>query len=69
MSSRPEVFRREREQASAENGIFRFPSKPYPHSILLVFEEFNYRAGYSNKKGRPQEYIKGLLMLDRDWET
>lgn len=66
MSSRPEVFRREREKTSAENGIFRFPSKPYPHSILLVFEEFSYRNGYSNKKGSPQEYIKGLLTAGVD---
>ena len=63
MSSRPEVFRREREKTSAEAGIYRFPSQPYPHSILLVFEEFSYDIGYSNKGS--QEYVKGLLNANK----
>jgi len=44
-SSRPEVFRREFEEASAELGAhYKFPDKPYPHSILLVFKEYDYKG-------------------------
>lgn len=61
MSSRPEVFRRAEEKASAEANIYRFPSKPHPHTMLLVFEEFSYKLGYSSDKGDPQEYLNVSL--------
>lgn len=42
-TSRPEVFRREAERDAASAVThFRFPTKPYPHSILLVFKEYDY---------------------------
>lgn len=59
MSSRPEVFRRDKEKESASANIYRFPSKPHPHTMLLVFEEFSYTTGY-NQSG-DQSYIRGLL--------
>lgn len=59
-SSRPEVFRREEERKSAAGpGVYRFPDKPFPHTMLLVFEEYSYSTGY-NQAGN-QEYVKGLL--------
>lgn len=44
-TSRPEVFSR---QAEMENsmGSLRFPDKPNPHSILLVFKEYSYKQGF-----------------------
>jgi len=42
-SSRPEVFRRAAEMKSAHSGShYKFPDKPYPHTILLVFKEYSY---------------------------
>lgn len=61
MSSRPEVFRRAEEKASAEANIYRFPSKPHPHTMLLVFEEFSYKLGYSDADNGPQEYLNVSL--------
>ena len=61
MSSRPEVFRRAEEKASAEANIYRFPSKPHPHTMLLVFEEFSYKLGYSDTDNGPQEYLNVSL--------
>lgn len=55
-SSRPELYRRQAERNSAENSINRFPSKPFPHSMLLVFKKFDYNTGYGNS-----EYTNGLL--------
>lgn len=48
-SSRPEVFRRTAElaQASTANTL-RFPSKPNPHSILLVFKKYDYSRVFGN---------------------
>ena len=64
MSSRPEVFRREQERLSASApGVYRFPDKPFPHTMLLVFEEYSYKTGY-NQDGK-QEYLKGLLNTGR----
>lgn len=40
-TSRPEVFRRDAELASASNNL-RFPDKPNPHSMLLVFKQYDY---------------------------
>ena len=50
MTSRPEVFRREAERNSAGTNVFRYPSKPYPHSMLLLFKEFSYEAGYAQNE-------------------
>lgn len=50
MTSRPEVFRREAERNSAGANVFRYPSKPYPHSMLLLFKEFSYEAGYAQNE-------------------
>lgn len=55
-SSRPELYRRQAEQNSAENSINRFPSKPFPHSMLLVFKDFSYKDGFAQA-----EYTNGLL--------
>ena len=42
-TSRPESDRMRREREDASNGAFiRFPDKPFPHTMLLVFEEYNY---------------------------
>lgn len=60
MSSRPEVFRRANEKLSAEANIHRFPSKPYPHSMLLVFEEYSF-DNYGSTNGTPGSYVSGLL--------
>ena len=49
-SSRPEVYRREAEAAAAGNSIYRFPDKPFPHSILLVFKEYNYKKGFGESQ-------------------
>jgi len=51
--SRPETFRREAERKSASSGTnIRFPDKPNPHSMLMVFKEYdfkNYEPGvYAN---------------------
>ena len=48
-SNRPEGARQEYESASADTHI-RFPNSPHPHSILLVFEEYDYKNfdSYSN---------------------
>ena len=59
-SNRPEIFRREKERESAAGpGVYRFPDKPFPHTMLIVFEEFSYSTGYN--QGGEQEYVKGLL--------
>lgn len=73
MSSRPEIFRREKEQASARSALYRFPSKPYPHSMLMVFKKFDYKAGYvgNGTKGEegytaPRYVASGLLRAQAD---
>lgn len=40
-STRPEKARAEYENATTDKFI-RFPDQPFPHSMLLVFEEYNY---------------------------
>lgn len=43
-TSRPESARAKSERLDASNGAFmRFPDKPHPHTMLLVFEEFDYK--------------------------
>lgn len=54
-TSRPEVYRGLKEKNSAMGIINRFPAKPTPHTILFVFKEFNYEAGYAQS-----EYAVGL---------
>ena len=49
-SSRPEVYRREAEQQAAGSSIYRFPDKPFPHSILLVFKEYSYKKGFGESQ-------------------
>lgn len=44
-TSRPEVFDRENERNSSMS-FLRFPDKPNPHSILLVFKQYDYRQGF-----------------------
>jgi hypothetical protein len=61
MSSRPEIFRRQAEAQSAAASLYRFPSKPYPHSMMLVFKEFNYKEGFADGG-----YIDGLLNTGAD---
>ena len=42
-SNRPEIARREAEYQSASNAnCYRFPDKPFPHTMLLVFKEYSY---------------------------
>lgn len=41
-TSRPESFRMQNERKDA-SGHIRFPDKPFPHTMLLVFEEYNYK--------------------------
>ena len=38
---RPEYFRAE-EQSANSSGILRFPDKPQPHTMLLVFKRYSY---------------------------
>lgn len=61
MSSRPEVYRRASEKQSATANIYRFPSKPHPHTMLLVFEEYSFEKGYTNNNNGSSEYVSGLL--------
>jgi hypothetical protein len=43
-TSRPESDRAKFERQDASNGAFiRFPDKPHPHTMLLVFEEYDYK--------------------------
>lgn len=43
-TSRPESYRQKFERSDASNGAFvRFPDKPFPHTMLLVFEEYDYK--------------------------
>lgn len=60
-SSRPEIFRRNKEKESAM-GFLRFPSQPQPHSMLLVFKEYNYGKGFTdpNNTGAGMEFFKTL---------
>ena len=44
-TSRPEVFNRQAEMSNSM-GSLRFPDKPNPHSILLVFKEYSYEQGF-----------------------
>jgi hypothetical protein len=49
-TSRAEVFRREAERNAASAVThFRFPSKPFPHSILLVFKEYDF-SNFKNEQ-------------------
>lgn len=42
-SPRPEVYRRQQERDAASAAThYRFPNKPFPHSMLLVFKEYDY---------------------------
>ena len=48
MTSRPEVFRRAREESAAQDGgHVRFPKKPFPHSMLMVFKEYSYDSQFT----------------------
>lgn len=60
-SSRPEIFRRNKEKESAM-GFLRFPSQPQPHSMLLVFKEYNYGKGFTdpNNTGAGMEFFRTL---------
>jgi len=61
-TSRPEVYRGLKERNSAMGIINRFPSKPMPHSILFVFKEYSYEAGYAqNQYATGQDGSSGLL--------
>ena len=40
-TTRPEYFRAEELSASAA-GVLRFPDKPQPHTMLLVFKQYAY---------------------------
>lgn len=57
-TSRPEVFSRENERNSSM-GFLRFPDKPNPHSILLVFKQYNYQEGFgaTGRGGRFAEIL------------
>jgi hypothetical protein len=59
-TTRPESDRMRREREDASNGAFvRFPDKPFPHTMLLVFEEYNYEnfASFkSSQTNRLQQY-------------
>ena len=49
--NRPEQAIAAAELASSQDGAFiRFPDKPYPHSMLLVFEEYDY-GGFAGAYG------------------
>lgn len=48
-TTRPESAINNAEQASASDGNFlKFPNKPQPHSMLLVFEQYDYTAGFTD---------------------
>ena len=49
-SSRPEIYRRAAE-AQGANSLTRFPSKPFPHSMLLVFNKYDYKTGFGETGG------------------
>jgi hypothetical protein len=49
-TGRVEVFRRESELASASN-FLRFPDQPNPHSMLLVFKDYDFRQGFGEEGG------------------
>ena len=57
-TARPEVFDRENERNSSM-GFLRFPDKPNPHSILLVFKQYNYQEGFgeTGRGGRFAEIL------------
>lgn len=61
-TSRPEVFRGLKERNSAMGIINRFPSKPMPHTILFVFKEYSYEAGYAqNQYAAGTDGASGLI--------
>ena len=61
-TSRPEVYRGLKERNSAMGVISRFPAKPMPHSILFVFKEYSYEAGYAqNQYATGQNGASGLI--------
>lgn len=67
MTSRPEVFRREAERNSAGANVYRYPSKPYPHSMLLLFKEYSYEQGYAqNQYATGTNGTSGLLSTISD---
>lgn len=52
-SSRPEVYRREQERDAASAAThYRFPDKPFPHSMLLVFKQYDYSNFKNESYGR-----------------
>lgn len=67
-TSRPEVFSREYERNDS-TGFLRFPDKPNPHSILLVFKEYDYKAGFgdvgSGQGGRFAEVLNARTFNSR----
>lgn len=61
-SSRPEVKYRDEEYNSAMSQL-RFPDKPFPHSMLLVFKKYDYSGyGQDGAIGR----FNTLLRAERD---
>lgn len=63
-STRPEVERQRREEADAgASGNMRFPNKPFPHSMLLVFEEYDYSnfASFKSLQTNRLQQIGGFI--------
>jgi hypothetical protein len=67
MTSRPEVYIKKAEQDSASgSSLLRFPNKPYPHSMLMVFESYNY-SGFGSTSGTGAgTYSNPLTALNTD---
>ena len=62
-TSRPEAARAEYEN-STKAGFIRFPDKPFPHSMLLVFEEYNY-DNFETFKNLLTNSREGLISQNR----
>lgn len=64
-TSRPEAARQAAEYASASAaGHIRFPDKPFPHSMLMVFEEYDY-SNFSSFKSLVSNNREGLISPNR----
>ena len=64
-SSRPEAARQQAEYNSASaTGHIRFPDKPFPHSMLLVFEEYDY-SNFESFKSLLSNNREGLISQNR----
>ena len=66
-TARPEVFDREVERNNSMR-FLRFPDKPNPHSILLVFKQYNYQEGFgeTGRGGRFADILNAPTLRGRN---